>query len=83
MAAAIQIFYQEARLPVTPGLQRASGRKQERSVGMNAVTRRLEMTTKEEVVRRIEKIDEIRTILDDIRRSEMVELEEIENARST
>ena len=36
------------------------------------------MTTKEEVVSRIEKIDEIRTILDDIRRSEMAELEEIE-----
>lgn len=39
------------------------------------------MTTKEEVVYRIEKIDEIRTILDEIRRSEMAELEEIEDAR--
>ena len=29
------------------------------------------MTTKEEVVRRIEKLDEIRTILNDIRRSEI------------
>ena len=36
------------------------------------------MTTKEEVVHRIEKMDEIRTILDDIRRSEMTELEELE-----
>jgi len=41
------------------------------------------MITKEEVVHRIEKIDEIRTILDDIRRSEMAELEEIENAKLT
>lgn len=40
------------------------------------------MTTKEEVVYRIEKIDEIRTILDEIRRSEMDELEEIEDAKS-
>ncbi len=37
--------------------------------------------TKEEVVHRIEKIDEIRTILDDIRRSEMAELEEIVDAK--
>ena len=41
------------------------------------------MTTKEEVVHRIESIDEITTILNDIRRSEMTELEEIEDARST
>jgi hypothetical protein len=40
------------------------------------------MTAKEEVVHRIEKIDEIRTILDDIRRSEMTELEEIIDAKS-
>ena len=40
------------------------------------------MTTKKEVVRRIEKLDEIRTILDDIRRSEMTELEKIEDAMS-
>jgi hypothetical protein len=39
------------------------------------------MATKEEVVHRIEKIDEIRTILDDIRRSEMTELEEIVDAK--
>ncbi len=39
------------------------------------------MTTKEEVVRRIEKIDEISTILNDIRRSEMAELEEMVDAR--
>lgn len=39
------------------------------------------MTTKKEVVHRIEKIDEIFTILDDIRRSEMTELEEIVDAR--
>lgn len=39
------------------------------------------MTVKEEVVHRIEKIDEIRTILDEIRRSEMTELEEIVDAR--
>ncbi len=39
---------------------------------------RLKMTEKEEVMRRIGKIDEIRTILDDIRRSEMTELEELE-----
>ncbi|MGA9099994.1 MAG: hypothetical protein WB392_13800 [Methanotrichaceae archaeon] len=38
------------------------------------------MTPKEKVVRRIEKLDEIRTILDDIRRSEMEELEKIEDA---
>jgi len=37
--------------------------------------------TKEEVIRRIEKIDEIRTILEDIRRSEMAELEEIVDAK--
>jgi len=37
--------------------------------------------TKEEVVHRIEKIDEIHTILDDIRRSEMSELEEIIDAK--
>ncbi len=43
---------------------------------------RLEIATKEEVIHRIEKIDEIRTILDDIRRSEMTELEEVEDARS-
>ncbi len=43
---------------------------------------RQEMITKEEVVRRIEKLDEIRTILDDIRRSEMTELERIEDAMS-
>ncbi len=43
---------------------------------------RLKMTTKEEVVHRIESIDEITTILNDIRRNEMAELEEIENARS-
>ena len=36
------------------------------------------MTAKKEVVHRIEKIDEIRTILDDIRRSEMTELEALE-----
>lgn len=41
------------------------------------------MTTKEEVVHRIESIDEITTILNNIRRSEMRELEEIEDARST
>lgn len=40
------------------------------------------MTTKKEVVRRIEKIDEIDTILKDIRRSEMDELKEIVDARS-
>jgi len=40
------------------------------------------MTTKEEVMRRIETLDEIRTILDDIRRSEMEELEMIEDAMS-
>ncbi len=40
------------------------------------------MTAKEEVMHRIEKIDEIRTILDDIRRSEMSELEEIIDAKS-
>ncbi len=39
------------------------------------------MTTKEEVVRRIESIDEITTILDNIRRSEMAELKEIEDAQ--
>ena len=39
------------------------------------------MTTKKDVVHRIKKIDEIRTILDDIRRSEMDELKEIEDAR--
>ncbi len=37
--------------------------------------------TKEEVMHRIEKIDEIRTILDDIRRREMAELEEIVDAK--
>lgn len=36
------------------------------------------MTEKEEVMRRVGKIDEIRTILDDIRKSEMTELEELE-----
>jgi len=40
------------------------------------------MTTKKEVVHRIEKLDEIRTILDDIRRSEMTELEELEGKDS-
>ncbi len=39
------------------------------------------MTTKEEVVHRIEKIDEMRTILDDIRRNEMAELEKIVDAK--
>lgn len=39
------------------------------------------MATKEEVVHRFEKIDEIRTTLDDIRRSEMAELEEIMDAK--
>ena len=58
------------------------GNTQERSVGQNAAIRRLEMTTKEEVVHRIESIDEIRTILDEIRRSEMAELKEIEDAGS-
>ena len=38
------------------------------------------MTTKEEVVRIIEKLDEIRTILDEIRRSEMAKLKKIEDA---
>ncbi|MFB3765994.1 MAG: hypothetical protein ACE14P_12215 [Methanotrichaceae archaeon] len=38
------------------------------------------MATKEEVVRRIEKLDEISTIVNDIRRSEMEELEKIEDA---
>lgn len=37
--------------------------------------------TKEEVIHRIEKLDEIRTILDDIRRSEMTELEGIVEAK--
>ncbi len=36
------------------------------------------MTEKEEVMRRIGKIDEINAILDDIRKSEMTELEELE-----
>lgn len=36
------------------------------------------MTEKEEVMRRIGKLDEIRMILDDIRKSEMTELEELE-----
>lgn len=36
------------------------------------------MTEKEEVMHRIGKIDEIRMILDGIRRSEMTELEELE-----
>ncbi len=40
------------------------------------------MTTKEDVVHRIEKIDEIHTILNGIRRSEMTELEEIIDAKS-
>jgi len=39
------------------------------------------MTTKEEVVRRIESIDEITMILNNIRRSEMEELKEIEDAQ--
>ncbi|MFB3764886.1 MAG: hypothetical protein ACE14P_06505 [Methanotrichaceae archaeon] len=37
--------------------------------------------TKEEVVHRIETIDEIYTILNNIRRSEMAELEEIVDAK--
>ncbi len=49
------------------------------SVSLNAVNfGGWKMTAKEEVIRRIGKIDEIRTILDDIRRSEMTELEELE-----
>ncbi len=40
------------------------------------------MTTEEKVVHQIEKIDEMRTILDGIRRSEMAELEEAIDARS-
>ncbi len=36
------------------------------------------MTEKEDVMRRIGKIDEIRTIFDNIRKSEMTELEELE-----
>jgi len=51
---------------------------QERSVDQNAAIRRLEMTTREEVMCRIRKIDEICTMLNDVRRSEMTELEEIE-----
>ncbi len=39
------------------------------------------MTAEEEVVHRIEKLDEIGTILHGIRRSEMTELEEIIDAR--
>ncbi len=39
------------------------------------------MTTQEEAVHKIEKIDEIRTILNDIRRSEMSKLEELVDAR--
>ncbi len=39
------------------------------------------MTAKEEVMHRIERIDEIRTILDDIRRNEMAELDEIVDAK--
>ncbi len=39
------------------------------------------MTITEEVVHRIETIDEIRTIIDNIRRSEMNELEEIIDAK--
>ncbi len=39
------------------------------------------MTEKEEVMRRIGRIDEICTILDGIRRSEMTELEEVIDAR--
>jgi len=41
------------------------------------------MTTKKEVVHRIESIDEIITILNNIRRGEMAELKEIEDAGST
>jgi len=41
------------------------------------------MTTKEEVVHRIESIDEITTILNNLRRSEMEELKEMEDARPT
>ena len=40
------------------------------------------MTTKEEVVQRIESIDEITTILNSIRRSEIAELEESEDAKT-
>ncbi len=41
------------------------------------------MATKEEVMCRIRKLDKICTILDDIRRSEMNELEEIIDAKSS
>ncbi len=38
------------------------------------------MATKEEVMCRIRKLDEICTMLNDVRRSEMTELEELEEA---